>query len=106
MITLYKTKITPERNAQVDYLEEYLKQCKTSGSIECQYIKNDVDIEVKLDMSQEELENPQYNYAAIQNKDEGRVYYYFIMNMTWVAKHAVKLILSIDSINTFANDLT
>lgn len=99
MITLYKhTKITPERNAMVDNLGDYLATCE-STTIECQYIKPDLDVEIKLDMPQEVLDKPEYNYAAINNGGELR--YYFIMNMTWVAKHTVKLILSIDSVNTF-----
>lgn len=104
MITLYRTKLSPERNALVDDLAQYLNTCE-SEKIECQYIKNGLDIDIKLDLPQDILSHPVYNYAAIQNENDSLVYYYFIMDAKWVAKSTVRLVLSIDSINTFRDRL-
>lgn len=104
MITLYRTKLSPERNALVDDIAQYLNTCE-SERIECQYIKNGLDIEIKLDLPQDILSHPVYNYAAIQNENDSLVYYYFIMDAKWVAKSTVRLVLSIDSVNTFRDRL-
>ena len=105
MITLYRTKLSPERNALVDDLDQYLNTCKKEGPIECQYIKHGLDVEIKLDLPQDILSHPVYNYVAIQNENDSLVYYYFIMDAKWVAKSTVRLVLSIDSINTFRDRL-
>lgn len=105
MITLYRTKLSPERNALVDDLDQYLNRCEKEGPIECQYVKHDLDIEIKLSLPQDILSNPVYNYVAIQNENDSLVYYYFIMDMKWTAKNTVRLVLSIDSVNTFRDRL-
>lgn len=105
MITLYRTKLSPERNALVDDLDQYLNRCEKEGPIECQYIKHGLDVEIKLDLPQDILSHPVYNYVAIQNENDSLVYYYFIMDMKWTAKSTVRLVLSIDSVNTFRDRL-
>ena len=105
MITLYRTKLSPERNALVDDLDLYLNSCEKEGPIECQYVKHDLDIEIKLNLPQDILSRPVYNYVAIQNENDSLVYYYFIMDMKWTAKSTVRLVLSIDSVNTFRDRL-
>lgn len=97
-IYLFKTKLTPERNALIDELDDYLDTCD-SMSATVVYQKIDLDFAVKLEMSQDYLPNIGYNYAKIIQDNQS--YYFFILDATWTSSKCVTLSLSIDSINTF-----
>lgn len=75
-ITIYKTKIAPEKNALIEDIEEYLSEC-FQESYEIQYQKIASSIEVKLDMHQSMQSDMNLgNYASI--RQEGRLWYFFL----------------------------
>lgn len=107
-IKIYTTDLNPQMNAQVDDIEYYLtNKCILNYDIDnLAYIKFDLDIDLKLNIP-EGLEI-QYNkalgnYVAITQED--KTWFYFIISSEWTASRTVKLKLSIDSINTFKDNL-
>lgn len=99
-ITIYKTELTPARNALVDELDNYLSGRESIADQEIQYEKIDLDMSVKLALSQHYLDTQAVgNYAKIRNGDS--VFYFFVTNYKWLSKNTIQLQLSIDSINTF-----
>ena len=66
-----------------------------------QYIKNELEIGINLDLSQTYSQPEQkIHYVSIQNSGEG-IYYYYVKNTTWRSKSAVRLELVMDVLNTF-----
>lgn len=105
-IILYKTEITPERNAKVDNIESYLTTCQSKVISDFQYIKIDLDITIKVDMAQSNTPGFNYNYLSVKREDDTKRYFYFILNSKWISANTISLQLSLDTINTFWNDLT
>ena len=107
ILTFYTTEITPERNARVDALEQYLSDCNkmTVGNFQYKTIK--LDDTIKIDWNQQELPNFPFNYLSIKRSDDinDKTYYYFVLNSNWRAHDTVELQISLDTINTFWNDL-
>ena len=105
-VKIYQTVLTPARNALVDDLEAYLNSLTpTFTDLTFQYIKLGLDINIKVPMPQGVISGHSLgNYVRIEQ--DNKVWYYFIMNTDWKSTNAVELKLSIDSINTFRNDLT
>lgn len=101
IIKLYKTKLTPTRNALIEDIEDYLSTCQSTTVNDFQYVKHNLNISVKLDMPQREALEPSYNYVSIKNSDSNRTFYYFILDTEWRSQQTVQLQLSIDSANTF-----
>lgn len=105
-LTFYKVYFTPAKNAKVDKLSDYLSGLTQQLSIEnFQYIKVEPDIKIKLALDQKNTPNFPYNYVKIQRTDDTKNYYYFVLNSSWTAAGTISLELSIDSINTFDEDL-
>lgn len=106
-LTFYTTEITPERNARIDALEQYLSDCNkmTVGNFQYKTIK--LDDTIKIDWNQQELPNFPFNYLSIKRSDDinDKTYYYFVLNSNWRAHDTVELQISLDTINTFWNDL-
>lgn len=105
-LLLYKTKLSPSLNAKVDNMQAYLSSLLSVYSTTIQYQKINLDLEITLPLDQEhQVDSTSVgNYADIIQ--DGKHHYYFILKATWDAKKALKLQLSIDSVNTFANDFT
>lgn len=105
-IRIYRTVLTPARNALVDDLDAYLGTTDlTYEDTTFQYQKLGLDINVKILFSQSAISNHDLgNYAVIAQ--DGKKWYYFIMNTEWKGVSTVNLKLSLDTINTFRNDLT
>ena len=105
-VKIYQTVLTPARNALVDDLEAYLNSLTpTFTDLTFQYIKLGLDINIKVPMPQGVISGHSLgNYVRIEQ--DNKVWYYFIMNTDWKSINAVELKLSVDSINTFRNDLT
>lgn len=107
ILTFYTTEITPERNARVDALEQYLSDCNkmTVGNFQYKTIK--LDDTIKINWNQQELPNFPFNYLSIKRSDDinNKTYYYFVLNSNWRAQDTVELQISLDTINTFWNDL-
>ena len=105
-IRIYQTHLTPARNALVDNLDEYLATLRPHYSSDnFQYQQLALDLIMKINVKQVVISGHNLgNYLTIQQ--DGKIWYYFILNTEWSGQETVKLTLSIDSINTFRNDLT
>ena len=105
-IRIYQTVLTPARNALVDDLDQYLSWSTLTYSNDAfQYIKLGLDLTIKINNAQNKISGHSLgNYVRIEQ--DNKVWYYFIMNTDWKSANTVELKLSIDSINTFRNDLT
>lgn len=105
-IKIYKTYLTPSRNALVDDLEIYLNSLTpVYVKDNFQYLKLGLDLNIKIGFGQEAVVDQSLgNYLRIEQDD--KIWYYFILSVNWTAPKAVQLKLSIDSINTFRNDLS
>ena len=109
-LNFYKnTPILPEKNFMVDNLPLYLSQYSTDNKFTIsnfQYIKHSLNLEIKIDSAQSNLEfllSNAWNYMSIQNSDtNAKVVYYFIVNKEWRAQETLKLTLYMDTINTFS----
>lgn len=104
-IALYKTNITPEKNCKVDDLGYYLITCESEIISDFQYKVIKLDDTIKLNMSQNNTPNFPYNYLAIKRGNETKIYYYFIINSNWKSENTVELQISLDTINTFWDEL-
>lgn len=107
-LKFYTTNITPEKNCRVDDLENYLETCNkmTVGNFQYKIIK--LDDTIKINWNQTELPNFPFNYLSIKKSDDinDKTYYYFILNNSWKSENTVELQISLDTINTFWNDLS
>lgn len=116
VVKLYKNDILiPGRNAMYaasetasgfsTWLSNSLKRTIT----DFQYVKHGLNISIKIDANQviinKDIPDYPYNYVSITNSDDGRTFYYFIMNIEWVSQNTVRFVLSIDSVATFWDDL-
>ncbi len=106
-LTFYQCEITPEKNCVVDDLVGYLSSLTPLVVENFQYIKLDLDLYIKVNSSQVNVPKFNYNYVAVKNEDVNKVYYYFIIGSpTWISQNTIQLQLSLDTLNTFNNDLT
>lgn len=105
-IRIYQTHLTPARNALVDNLDDYLATLTPRYSSDnFQYQQLALDLIIKTNVKQNVISGHNLgNYLTIEQ--DGKTWYYFILNTEWSGQETVKLTLSIDSINTFRNDLT
>lgn len=104
-IKIYKTNITPDRNALVDDLGTYLASLEpTYANSTFQYIQLSTDISIKVDLEQEMQAEEIGNYVDLLQ--DGKHFYFFIMKSVWKSTKTVELSLSIDSVNTFKGDFT
>ena len=105
-ITTFETHLSPSRNALVDNIQTYLHtDCSPRyHNAQFGFLKMALDMEVILPLGQDDvMQNEFGNYAEIVQSD--RIWYYFITACEWTNQNAVKVKLSIDSINTFREDL-
>jgi len=102
-LTLYQNcKIRPENNFWVDNVNTYLGSLDETVINNFQYIKDlSLDLNIKVNLPQVQSNKPIYNYVAIVNSDNTRVFYYFILECNWRSENTVELKLSMDTINTF-----
>lgn len=112
-LTLYKNcKIVPERRIKVERLEDYLAGLQNIYINNFQYIKHSLNLEIKIDRNQTGLlikQSENYNYIKIRNVITGvdyDDYYYFIISKKWIAQDTLKLVLKMDTINTFYDKMT
>ena len=106
-LTFYQCEITPEKNCVVDDITSYLNSLASNVVDNFQYIKLDLDLYIKINSSQTNVANFNYNYVAVKNSDVSKVYYYFIIGSPkWISQNTIQLQLSLDTLNTFKNDLT
>lgn len=116
VVKFYKNDIlTPGRNAMYAASETasgfstWLSNSLQRTITDFQYVKHGLNISIKIDANQviinKDIPDYPYNYVSITNSDDGRTFYYFIMNIEWVSQNTVRFILSIDSVATFWDDL-
>ena len=95
--------LIPSKLLVVDDIASYLAT-KTAVTIsDFQYVKNELEIGINVDLSQEDSQPATITtpkYASIQNNGE-RIHYYFVKKCIWRSKHAVRLELVLDVLNTF-----
>ena len=105
-IEVFKTQLTPQRNALVDELDSYLNTCICSYvNDEFQFQKISLDMDFKLTMS-DDIFQPQSIGNYVRLTQLGKTYYLFINGYDWISKNCIELSCSIDTINTFRNDVT
>lgn len=106
-LKFYTTNITPERNCKVDDLANYLETCNKMTIGNFQYSKIKLDDNIKINWNQNELPNFPFNYLSIKKSDDinDKTYYYFVLNSNWKSENTVELQISLDTINTFWNEL-
>lgn len=107
-LKFYTTNITPEKNCKVDDLANYLETCNQMTIGNFQYSKIKLDDTIKIDWNQNELPNFPFNYLSIKKSDDinNKTYYYFVLNSNWKSENTVELQISLDTINTFWNELS
>ena len=94
--------LNPQNLFIVEDIEAYLatKSCKT---VSLQYIKNELELGITLDNAQVNAQPKDniFRYVSIQNTGETSIYYYFVKNVIWRSKSAIRLELVMDVLNTF-----
>lgn len=83
---LYQTDITLEKNALVENIGQYLGTCTKKILSDVQYFKHELETSIKLSdtdlgtgVTQDVVDNlATYNYIAIDNTTNSKVFYYFI----------------------------
>lgn len=104
------TKITPERNFKVPNME-FVKNSGLNGYrviSDFMYIKHSLNLTIKVDISQENLEYifaNDVNYIIIKNNFDGsflpKEVGYFVTNKRWMAKETIEYTLLCDVVNSF-----
>lgn len=81
-IKIYRTNITPERNALVENIETYLYGLvPTYSNNNFQYQKLGLDLNIKIPVDQDTISNQSIgNYVSLEQ--DGKTWYYFILNST------------------------
>ena len=106
-IKLYNVGFNSDQNAVVDSIESYLSTLTPVYSDSINYVKIDLDIVVNLKLDQEMTNNPSFNYVRILMEDNTRPFYYYLSQPPqWLSTEAVRLNLSMDTLNTFQDLLT
>lgn len=104
-IELFKTVITPQRNAQVDDLDTYLDTCVCTYQCDTyQYQKIELNTSFKINMPQD-IYQPDFQGNYIRLEEIGKKYYYFVNSYEWKSVNAVQLNCTLDTVNTFKNDI-
>lgn len=121
-LKIYKTQLTPARNALLDDIEGYLANVENrpdyyTGEDELvytnddfQYVKPDLDVTIKIDLpiNNDRMFDSVGNYARIEQSQGGgkaSIWYYFIIGSKWTAQRTLELTLSLDTVNTFGEYL-
>ena len=101
--TYKQWELLPNKLLVIDSVADYLAT-KTALTISnFQYIKNELEIGINVDLSQSYSQpktTTSFKYVSIQNDGES-VHYYFIKKIIWRSKSAVRLELVMDVLNTF-----
>ena len=88
----------------IEDIENYLSHFDFLPISNYQYVKHDVAITLKFDLSQrytDNLINDGIKYVSITNNDTNNTFYYYVDNAEWRARECVRLTLSLDILNTF-----
>lgn len=102
---LYNCKISADRNALVDNIQDYLGTLTPVVSNNSfHYQKIELDTNIKLELEQSKVGSCVGNYIDIFQ--DSKHFYFFVIGSKWTAPNTVELRCSLDTINTFAGDFT
>lgn len=104
-------KIVPDKNFYVDSITAYLQTLNPVVISNFQYVKHGLNISIKIDLSQDQLDPvpmKNANYVSIQNMSVGdgqfspqTMVFYFVKRKRWIAPHTIEYELVCDTINSF-----
>lgn len=102
-VILYRVGFNSNMNCVVDNIAAYLSGTATKVITydNVMYQKIELDMEIKLPISQSLVERPDFNYVSILNQDGQRPFYFYIRDVQWLSQQGIKLFLSMDTLNTF-----
>lgn len=107
-IKLYEGFIAiPEKNMVIDNFATYIGSISPWKTItKFQYIKNQLNLSIKVDLSQglldmDPINSADLNYVSIYNSTDDMTFYYFVMSKTWKGVSTIELQLQMDVLNTF-----
>ena len=102
--TTYKQwEILPNKLLVVDSISDYLATKSAMTLNNFQYIKNDLELGINVDLSQSYSQpktTTSFKYVSIQNSGE-QIHYYFIKKIIWRSKTCIRFELVMDVLNTF-----
>ena len=98
-----KWELIPSKLLVVEDIASYLGTKAKKSISDFQYIKNELEISINVDISQD-YSQPRsatnFKYVSIQNPNEA-IHYYFVKKATWRSKTCVRFELVLDVLNTF-----
>lgn len=102
-VKLYNVGFNSNMNCVVDNIASYLANHATTVITynDVMYQKIELDMELKLPLTQSLNERPSFNYISILNDDGQRPFYFFIRDVQWLSQQGLKILLSMDTLNTF-----
>lgn len=107
-VTLYEVGFDSSQNCIVDNLTTLLSTASSLEISDNMFIKHALDINLKVQLPQY-TSSHNYNYVQAVNYNDLGVadftYYYYIRKYNWTSESACMLSLSLDTLNTFKNDI-
>ena len=105
-IKLYKTDLRPELNEVFDDITLFLNDLQPKHQwANVKYTKPELDIMIKLPLDGTYNHLGQFDYCDLFDEAANKHYYYYILNTNWKAKQTLQLQLSMDTLNTFWQDI-
>ena len=105
-IKLYKTDLRPELNEVFDDIALFLADLQPKHQWpNVKYTKPEIDIMIKLPLDGAYDHLGQFDYCDLFDEQANRHYYYYILNTNWKAKQTLQLQLSMDTLNTFWQEI-
>ena len=105
-IKLYKTDLRPELNEVFDDIALFLADLQPKHQWpNVKYTKPEIDIMIKLPLDGAYNHLGQFDYCDLFDEQANRHYYYYILNTNWKAKQTLQLQLSMDTLNTFWQEI-
>lgn len=105
-IKLYKTNLNPSLNEVFDDITLFLNDLQPVHQwANLKYTKPELDIMVKLPLDGAYNDLGTFDYCDLFDGVDNKHYYYYILNTNWKAKQTLQLQLSMDTLNTFWNEI-
>ena len=105
-IKLYKTDLRPELNEVFDDIALFLADLQPKHQWpNVKYTKPELDIMIKLPLDGAYDHLGQFDYCDLFDEAANKHYYYYILNTNWKAKQTLQLQLSMDTLNTFWQEI-
>lgn len=105
-IKLYKTDLRPELNEVFDDIAIFLNDLQPKHQwANVKYTKPELDIMIKLPLDGTYNHLGQFDYCDLFDEQANKHYYYYILNTNWKAKQTLQLQLSMDTLNTFWQEI-